>query len=142
LITHALKERNTYMYKKKFRNGGLIPWVSSPGARVPSRDALESKTRTNVFPHAFFLICSLFSTRNAHLYLSLCVYKVEKSNDTTRARVLMNISERKRARKRSIEIFPEKQLTEWKRISRTVSTPAVVVVVVKRRKMMPMRRCC
>jgi len=54
----------------------------------------------------------------------------------------MNISERKRARKRSIEIFPEKQLTEWKRISRTVSTPAVVVVVVKRRKMMPMRRCC
>ena len=72
------------------------------------------------------------------------MFKVEKSNDTIRA-----TSERKKesARiKRSIEIFffPQ-QLTEWKRISRTVSTPAVVVVVVvvvvKRREMMPMRRC-
>ena len=44
---------------------------------------------------------------------------------------------------RNFFFFPQ-QLTEWKRISRTVSTPAVVVVVVvvvKRREMMPTRRC-
>jgi len=78
------------------------------------------------------------------VHLSLSLFKVEKSNDNASAAF-----DTSRIEKEFDRIFSpgkQQQRTEWKRISRTVSTPAVDVVIKRGEMMMmmppPPRRCC